>query len=258
MINRFTCPKCDISYSTKSNLNRHVLSYCIDKNKDYKISAKNSKKSSIMIKHFPCSKCDITFISSIDLNKHICEFYISKSSIGVKCSKNIQYHPKINHDIPLEESSGDDRLECEYCNKLFTLRYSLKRHLDNRCKIKKRLNENERINNDREQIYQKLIINMEKMQSHINILQKEKNQMIPKTNKSHCTNVNINTNSNNTTNNVTNNITNIQLVGYSKENNQSLTDNEIFKLMCSSELVRLQLSEQGKSSRSCSNKSYPF
>jgi hypothetical protein len=116
----------------------------------------------------------------------------------------------------------------------------------------------EEINNDREQIYkkkflraknkiyficQKLIAEMDTMKNHINKLtekcntmEKEKTQM-----------VNINKNSNNTTtNNINNNVTNnfnIQLVGYSKENNQSLTNNEIFKLMCSSELVRLQLFE---------------
>jgi uncharacterized C2H2 Zn-finger protein len=196
---------------------------------------------------FKCPKCYKSYATNGSLKRHMNGYCTGEISKDIKLSENISNNKhenpkmdKIEHNesgilSTEEESCNDDDFNCEYCNKQFTFKHNLKRHINDRCKIKKKLDDKLRINDDREQIYQKLIANMEKMQSEIDILKKEKQQLVAMSTESQAI-VTINKNRNttnitNNNNNVTNNI-NIQLVGYSKENNQSLTNSEIFKLMC--------------------------
>ena len=87
---------------------------------------------------------------------------------------------------------------CKYCNNTFTRKYSLTRHLDSRCKVKK----------EEDNIIQELLKEMEEMKEKITKLEKENKQTI-----------------NNTINN-----NNINLVAYGEEDFTEVTDNTMKKI----------------------------
>ena len=114
---------------------------------------------------YKCLKCKYTTTDKSNYNKHIkTDNHLSNSDdntmliqIDSPCNKSTQ----ISVELPLNSTEKKDKdkkdtkqLECNFCNKTFSRSDALKRHLDDYCKIK---NEKEK-----EEIYQKLLIDMEK------------------------------------------------------------------------------------------------
>jgi uncharacterized C2H2 Zn-finger protein len=129
--------------------------------------------------------------------------------ICINCEKtfnrksNYVYHidkkikPCIKKNITIdEEITNNDNLadKCIYCNKIFTTKHSLIRHLKNRCKHKKNINDYEKLKNENEK------------------LKKENEQLKNNSNTSQIIN-----NINNVNTTINNNV-NVQLVRFGNEN----------------------------------------
>jgi hypothetical protein len=70
-----------------------------------------------------------------------------------KITPVIQQNPPIINN--LEENNENNGNICVYCNTIFTRSDALKRHLDNRCKVKKIKEDEEK--NDKENIFKLLL-----------------------------------------------------------------------------------------------------
>lgn len=158
----------------------------------------NNRKNPCNIKKFKCPKCKKSYSTKSNLNSHIKNY----------CSKIYDNH-------------------CEYCNKTFSRSDSLKRHLKSRCKVKNK------IENEKEKIYQNLVKQMsDDKQELIDEITNLKAQII--NNKdNNANNVICNNNKFYSNNNITNsnNTYNIKLVAYGKEDKESLSKKELFKIL---------------------------
>jgi hypothetical protein len=99
-----------------------------NKNSDKKIIKVNKKINN----KYMCKKCNKCFRDNYDLNKHA-----NKKNSCVKqniITKNIS-HKK--HAL-IEEVDNENELQCKICEKEFSSKYSLKKHVKNNCKEKKR------------------------------------------------------------------------------------------------------------------------
>nr|QBK89444.1 MAG: BED zinc finger protein [Mimivirus LCMiAC02] len=115
----------------------------------------------------------------------------------------------IHHQKPPKENSHI----CAYCNKQFSRKDSLTRHLFDRCKTK---NKNEE---DMKNLLNRLVMQMENLKKEI--------KSIKGNNTTNNTNTNTNTNSHNT-NNVQNNI---NLLSFGKDNMEGISNEEIKKIL---------------------------
>jgi regulator of replication initiation timing len=118
--------------------------------------------------------------------------------------------------------TNDKNIVCNYCNKTFTRKNNMIRHIDKYCKIKKKIDE------DKENIFNKLLEEMSIIKQQNKKIIKE-NMDIKKENKHLKNNIVIkkNNTTNNTINNTTNNTqinNNIQLVAFGKEDLSQIDD----------------------------------
>ena len=90
-----------------------------------------------------CNKCDKTFSNKTDYNRHINRKFICESK-NIKTENNIFINDKSKH-IKLENNiSIDNKFICKDCNKIFSRKFTLERHINlNRCK---NIKSNENIN----------------------------------------------------------------------------------------------------------------
>jgi hypothetical protein len=149
-------------------------------------------------------------------NDNLSEDYIDSFDEDYSDNYNELSERLSEYTYSTSESSDNfdtELFECNFCHKKFTLNKNLKRHLKNRCIIKKTLDD------EKEKIYQSLIVDMK---NEISDLKNTLNTMV--TNVTNVTN-NIN-NSNNTINNV-----NIQMVAFGSEDKSYLTNTEIYNLL---------------------------
>nr|QBK88928.1 MAG: C2H2 type zinc finger protein [Mimivirus LCMiAC02] len=114
---------------------------------------------------------------------------------------------------------------CNYCHKKFTRNSSLSRHLNERCKVRKK--------NDREmaKLLNRLVKQMEEQNIQMKDLKKtnKKLRRDVKNIKSNTTHTNShNTNTNNNTNNIQQNI---NLLSFGKDNMESISNEEIKKIL---------------------------
>ena len=122
--------------------------------------------------------------------------------------------------------------ECEYCHKIFSRSDALSRHIDKYCKIKRK------IDNDKEQLFQKLLHDHDKLIKRIEQLEKEVGEHNSESKKSvnqktgskiqNCDINTLNNTNNNTTNNTTNNTYNIKLIAFGKEDISTMSE-EVYK-----------------------------
>ncbi|AYV75340.1 MAG: hypothetical protein Terrestrivirus1_214 [Terrestrivirus sp.] len=178
---------------------------------------------------YKCDKCSRIFNRKQSYDAHT----IRKFS----CIKDLPKLIKINQILPIDEN----KCKCNYCNKEFCNKYTLERHLDNRCKVKKE------DTNKKEEIYQILLKQMREMEENnkkmeennkkmFNELKAEnlklKNELAKKDSITNNTINNINSQTNNT-NNQQNNIKNLQinLIAHGKEDLSFITEDQIKKIL---------------------------
>ena len=142
-----------------------------------------------MVLHI-CEKCNKNFDKKSNYLKHVNKKF--------NCIKNIVVipTPPIIQNLPPIIPANPSKLTCIHCNREFKRSDYLKKHLDERCKVKKQND----INIEKQ--------NLENIELKNKLVELEKKiELIEKNNKNIITNnTNTNTNCNNTTNNITNNI----------------------------------------------------
>ncbi len=221
----YKCNICDKQFKYKSDFSRH------------KSRKTPCKKICISHENYECVECHKTYSSKSSLNRHrrhSCRSQLNtpKKSIQnnpflVKLPENTIQNNPIQSGVHYErrggEKNNDKSSRCSYCNKTFSYKHNLLRHIKSRCKTKNQLD------NEKEMIFQKLLNDMNRikddydsMKTRIDELEHENARLV------NVTTNNI-SNSNNTVN--SNNTINIQLVAFGKEDKDSLTDNEIYKIL---------------------------
>jgi hypothetical protein len=228
----YKCHICDKLFKRKYDLKRHKLK----KNK----CAKNAQS-------FNCSKCDKIYSTMGSLTRHLTQYckgltlHPQKPSnttqkfniIPQKSSKILKNNPNVKSFCTQTQHDSINTTThiCNYCDKEYTRLDNLKRHVNERCKVKKNITQ------EREQIFQKLL----KIVEQNNELKCENDHLKSKKNDSIGTTINNITNTNNITNNNTKNINNnnnnttninIQLVVYGKEDRNLLKNTDIFNILC--------------------------
>ncbi|VBB17734.1 hypothetical protein YASMINEVIRUS_197 [Yasminevirus sp. GU-2018] len=153
-----------------------------------------------------------------------------------KRQSNLEYHVtnKVCVGRIIEEDSSDDTKshKCKFCNKKFTTATSMYRHINHTCKIKKKDDD------EREQIYERLLKFEESNNERMKKLEKENAQLkkevtILKKNVKTSKVVNTVNNGNmNINKGVINNTTNqIILVGYGQEDLSKLDKSQLIKIL---------------------------
>jgi hypothetical protein len=128
--------------------------------------------------------------------------------------------PKITELVKKPENT------CEYCSKNFSTIYTLNRHLNGRCKIKKSLDE---VNDKNNKEY---LIKLEDQSKKIEEQSKEMKElykMIEELRKQKTTNITIN----NTDNSTKTNVNNINLMAHGSEDLGKIDTKTILKYLCS-------------------------
>jgi len=179
---------------------------------------------------YKCNECNKIFNKKYNYDIHINRKY--------PCFTDIQIEPKnIQKEVEnIQKEPDKEIIQCNYCRKAFTLQNSLNRHLKDRCKIKK-----EDIDK-KEEIYQLLLKQMQRLEENQKQLMKENKQLKKEiANKNNIMNNNNSTNNgiiNNienqtNTNNQQNNIKNlhINLIAHGKEDLSFITEEKFKKIL---------------------------
>ena len=207
--------------------------------------------NTIMVE-YKCDRCHKSFNKKHNYDVHINRKYQcgSISQSEPKDSQDLAKLVKIKNNIIFCDDKIVHRVEpiqCNYCNQIFTLKNSLARHLNNRCKIKKE------DTNKKEEIYQLLLKQMKELEENnkkqmdetnkkINELMNENLKLRKEIAKSKVINNSINNgiinnidkqniNSNNQLNNITNNNLHINLIGHGKEDLSFITNDQMKKIL---------------------------
>jgi len=154
-------------------------------------------------------------------------------NVEVKCDNEHNFNNLLLNQInKLTNPIKSNNNTCMYCEKIFTKKNNLQRHIKEYCKSKKYCDELEKIKIK----FEDLMNNNDHLIKEIDVLKKENNVL---KNTSQITTINnnntLNKNSNNTTNNtnngtINNNNLNVQLVQYGCENIDDLDIKEALKV----------------------------
>lgn len=201
----YQCIKCKKIFKSKIDMSRHTnrITPC-DKN----------------VTHFTCPKCNKTFSFKSSLKRHLSLVCDLENLCGSSVAQLNHTPPKskTNNKVNRVKSdiTAENMCKCSYCNKTFTRKDSLNRHIDKYCDMKKKLDQN------REETFLKLL---EEKNTEIENLKQQlqdaisKNLNIESNTGFICHKVtntnNININSINTVNNIQNNF---YIIQYGKEN----------------------------------------
>ena len=224
------CNKCGKEFNRTYNYNRHInrikpCSKDVEKNTPDK-----SNKGCEFINNTPVqskfSKKKEKNIQKTDnkiLTPTIKKTKKNNKGITYKCSScNESFGTKytLNRHIvnrcTIKKSTSEKTMNtCKYCNRAFSNKYILKRHINYRCKVIKSIYRN------KEELYQKLLSKMKTMEEQN---KKLTNKLIVITNMDNSININNNKNSNNT-------INNINLVVFGNEDMESIGIDQIKKIL---------------------------
>lgn len=173
---------------------------------------------------YACDKCDKIFNRKSSYDYHLKR----KTSCDKKKIKNrIAEIPNLEAEFKILEAENEnleaenEKSVCGYCNKSFTLRYNMLKHVKRSCKIAKNLDEKQKmifmklkkLEEDNKSVNDK----NRRLEDEIKELKLNQRQYNPlnNINDNSNTNINDNSNTNNTINN--NNIKSMMMVGYGKE-----------------------------------------
>lgn len=190
-VSKHICMECNKTYSSRSNLNKHVRNI-------------HGSKSN---EHNGISKIELSLeekmIESDDETQYNDINSITSNNDNVKnapkCSKDLVNAPNCSNN------TKNKLYQCQYCFSNFTRSNNLNRHIQNRCKVKKQQDQEKELNNSR--LIQEMQEKIKQLEQQIN-----NNGDI----NSHNT-----VNSNNTDNSTTNNI---NLVAFGKEDLSYISD----------------------------------
>ena len=190
------CEKCDREFKRNCNLARHLNTTCINK--------KNK-----------CVKCKKEFVNIYSLNRHV-RLYCKVTKLETK--DNISQQEAIIKQNVIDCKRNKNI--CNYCNKLYSSKSSLCRHINHNCKVYKAQNK------EKEDIYNEL----KRLREENKVIKKELEDYKKKNNNKNVI-MNNTTNNNTTNNNTTNNTINNNLIMFSfgKEDISKIETNEILK-----------------------------
>ena len=113
------CKRCKKQFKYMSDFNRH---------KNRKNPCKSNTNASGV---FQCPDCHNTFSTKGNLKRHINGYCDIKQNDDE--SDDNQLSDKLDD---IDEDSNNDDHKCQYCEKSFTFKHNLKRHMNSRCKAK--------------------------------------------------------------------------------------------------------------------------
>lgn len=198
---------------------------------------------------YKCDKCNKLFDKKSNFLYHINRKIpcFDQSSLiqneSEKSKKECKRYTASNNDKAYSDLVERNELQCQDCDKIFSSKSNLNRHLNGRCKEINNNNENEKT-----QIFEKLLREVEELKERNKQIE-EKNNQIEKTNHKLLKEVtklksckkspnNINSNNTNTANigqinnnNINNNNINIKLVAFKKEDVSFITDDVYKKIL---------------------------
>jgi len=164
---------------------------------------------------YKCNTCNKIFHHKNDFRKHLNrKFPCTKTTPHLHqntSEKSITSEKLKNSCTEISPDTKKSKHVCEYCNNIFTRKYSLTRHLNGRCKIKK----------EEDNIIKEMLEEMNKL--------KEDNKRL----NEKINNLQGNTTINNTQNNNNNNqiLGNVNLVAFGHEDFSCVSDDTMKKIM---------------------------
>ena len=210
----FTCPHCNKTYKRNDNLQRHIDVSCkyndpLKNNKSIKQSQNDNIKP---------------ILTNINCNENTNSKHEKSSNLNI-APDEILFPPK------------QFAYKCNYCDSVFSKKYNLQRHENNRCQKKTKFDSDQIIIKQLLNEMNEKIKNMEKENNEkLKIIEKEnielKNKLSFIENKqTNVINNNNNNNISNNNNNILNNtqINNINIVAFGKENLDEIVSDSVCK-----------------------------
>ena len=227
------CPKCDAIFDRKSSYDYHI-------NRVFDCSTKKSNQENLSDK----KNCDDTYFNDLPEFAKIYQNLPEFTKICQNLPKITKEHSNLDleaNDLNNLNDLNNNEFPCCYCHKKFSTKYTLGRHLNGICKVKKEndkekenifklllekdLKYKEELKNHKEEMEElkkqnklfekqnKLL--MDKIDKLINI--KDNVKLSAKTTSNSINSNNTITNTSNTQNNNSNNTNNIVMVNFGKE-----------------------------------------
>jgi hypothetical protein len=189
---------------------------------------------------YKCNRCNKTFKQKIDYTRHMnrkipCESDQSNNQMIAAKQQQVtaKEQQKATENVQLKDNKLVDDKECQYCHKIFTRRYTLNIHLSKRCKIKKQQDD------QKEELLQKLVEQMNKEMAEMKEVIKQNNKEISKLktqNKKYVQKIGCQQNNNTKidnqqNNNIHINNNNIKLLAFGNEDMSHLVDEVYQKIL---------------------------
>jgi len=145
MVN-YTCQLCNKQFNKKYNFDSHSR------------------------RKYSCNKSNNDINSSININNNEILINDQNTEQNAKNANNLLNNTQIKEQ-EYQENTNNNLIKCEYCNKIFTFKNNLSRHLKNKCKkqIKQENNQIDKLIEKNNLLFNRL----NKLEEEINILKQE-------------------------------------------------------------------------------------